>query len=134
MCLHFLQFIKFDRISRNKVEKRASSNLGCVSPQQKIFDEFNKGTIAYGGTDRQTDRQTDIQTDKQTETKQNGQKILKNRQIIIRTNIRTCRHADKQVDRLPNLQRDYQTKRQLDKQTHRQTAKQTMELSSQKKM
>ncbi len=66
MCLHFLQFIKFDRITRNKVEKRASSNLGCVSPQQKIFDEFNKGTIAYGGTDRQTDKQKQNKTDRKS--------------------------------------------------------------------
>ena len=117
MCLHFQQFIKFDRISRNKVEKRGSSNLGCVSPQQKIFDDFNKKEQSL--MEAQTDRQTNRNKTKRTENPEN-------RQINIRTNI--------QVDRLPNLQRDYQTKRQIDKQTHRQTAKQTMELSSQKKM
>ncbi len=121
MCLHFQQFIKFDKISRNKVEKRASSNLGCVSPQQKIFDDFNKKEQSL--MEAQTDRQTNRNKTKRTENPEN-------RQINIRTNIRTYVN----VDRLPNLQRDYQTKRQIDKQTHRQTAKQTMELSSQKKM
>ena len=106
MCLHFQQFIKFDKISRNKVEKRGSSNLGCVSPQQKIFDDFNKKEQSL--MEAQTDRQTNRNKTKRTENPEN-------RQINIRTNIRTCRHADKQVDRLPNLQRDYQTKRQIDK-------------------